>query len=249
MDCGGKRSATPLWFGQRLACWMSRAAEIPTRRDALLCPAPYTDYLLRLRSRAGLGLNTRDRPGVEPCPEGHPENSLALQRRVWRPQDFPSPRDGLEFGHVARQRRAGIPAQGQRSAALGKPPIIPTRPARAGAFSSVPKVTLIKCHLVAIQQRVTCALAGRKRRIGAGFPRAALRLPWAGLLRAFSAGAMGSRGITRIWSMSGSEVARGWMTENPCKVQALPAHSPKPPCPPSWLERRIPLPQTATPYF
>ena len=57
---------------------------------------------------------------------------------------------------------------------------------------------LIKCHLVALQQWATCALAGRKRRIGAGFPRAALRWPWAGLLRAFSAGAMGSRGITQM---------------------------------------------------
>ena len=171
--------------------------------------------------------------------------------------------------HVARQRRAGKPAQGQRSAALGKPPIIPIRPARAGAFSSVPKVMLIKCHLVALQQWATCALAGRKRRIGAGFPRAALRLPWAGLLRAFSAGAMGSRGITRMsklqsvpnsngpglvprceahstvpsgqqtWSMSGSEAARGWMTENPCKVQALPSHSRIPLCPPARVQTRL----------
>ncbi len=120
------------------------AAACPTKHlrrlsGVLSQPAPYTDYLLRLRSRAGLGLNTRDRPGVESCPEGHTETSLALQHRAWRPQDFPSARDDLEFGHAARQRRAGIPAQGKRSAALGKPPIIPTRPAKGGSIFLGPK--------------------------------------------------------------------------------------------------------------
>ncbi len=125
--------------GKSRACREAGAVDKVVPWSAPAEPVPYTDYLLRLRSRAGLGLNTRDRPGVEPCPEGHTENSLALQRRVWHPPDFPSPRDGLESGHVARQRRAGIPTQGQRSAALGTPPIIPTRPAKGGSIFLSPK--------------------------------------------------------------------------------------------------------------
>jgi hypothetical protein len=80
--------------------------------------------------------------------------------------------------------------------------VIRTRPARAGAAPSVPKVKLIECHLVAVQQRSEFCLKSDLRPCRAqesskaGFPRV---LPWADMLRAFSAcssvNSVGSRNV------------------------------------------------------
>jgi hypothetical protein len=82
------------------------------------------------------------------------------------PSPVPPPRQerrvyaALEFGHFARQRRAGISAQGN---ALGSPSRNPHPPCKGGGSCFSPK-------RLRHAARMSCALAGRKRRVGPVFP-------------------------------------------------------------------------------
>jgi hypothetical protein len=121
---------------------------------------------------------------------------------LWRP---------TEFGRFARQRRAGISAQGS---ALGKQSRNPNPPCKGGSTCFSPKGDAHRMPspsasgvLGVLPERIpagdapeTCG-KGDLRPYRAqepsktGFPRV---LPWAGMLRAFSAGSMHSRGAARV---------------------------------------------------
>ena len=91
-------------------------------------------------------------------PQGRPFQPL----RPWGPSPNSS---GPAAGRVQTEVRTFCTPTACGHISPGQPPwencrAIPTRPAGAGAVASVPKVTLVECHLIALQQRPEFCLKG-----------------------------------------------------------------------------------------